>query len=66
LTEERAATIRNLLRAVALKRPEYDVTRHLELAGMLVLTSDRMAQQVPAMLDKARWPAEARQALSSG
>lgn len=36
------------------------------LAGMLVLTFDRVAQQIPAIVDKALSPAEARQALSSG
>ena len=56
MTEDRAAVIRDLLRAGATNRPEFDLERRPELAGMLLLTFDRMAQHVPALLDRNNWP----------
>jgi hypothetical protein len=56
MTEERAVPIRAFMRAGARSRPELDVTYRPDLVGCTLLTFDRIAQQIPAILDPTSWP----------
>jgi hypothetical protein len=55
MTEAKAARTRDLMRAAAMDRPEFDLQRKPEVATILLLTFARMADHVPALLDESSW-----------